>query len=84
MGPPAGASRGVIRVATGEVDGLRPTRSRGPGVWVREVLVWTKAPLLFRSELLSTDGAEEQRSAGAVSRVLAVLRAALRLRNSVA
>jgi hypothetical protein len=25
---------------------------RGYGRWVREILVWTKAPLLFRSELV--------------------------------
>ena len=63
MGRP-GAFPGVIRVASGDVDGLRPTWSRGAGRWVRDVLVWTKAPLLFRTESLPTDGVEEQRPAG--------------------
>jgi hypothetical protein len=31
---------------------------------VRDVLVWTKAPLLFRPELVPPDGLEEQRPAG--------------------
>jgi hypothetical protein len=52
----SGVFRGVIRVAGGEVDGLRPKWSRGYGRWVRDVLVWTKAPLLFRNELLPSDG----------------------------
>ena len=59
----AGAFRGVIRVAGGEVDGLRPKWSRGYGRWVRDVLVWTKAPFLFRNELVPTDRLDEQRPA---------------------
>ena len=59
----AGAFRGVIRVAGGEVDGLRPKWGRGYGHWVRDVLVWTKAPFLFRSELVPTDRLDEQRPA---------------------
>ena len=47
-----GAFHGVIRVADGEVDGLRPKRGRGDGDWVREVLVWTKAPFVFKNELV--------------------------------
>jgi hypothetical protein len=39
-------------VASGEVDGLRPKWSRGYGRWVRDILVWTKAPFLFRNELV--------------------------------
>ena len=58
-----GAFHGVIRVASGEVDGLRPKWSRGYGRWVREVLVWTKAPFLFRNELVPTDRLDEQRPA---------------------
>jgi len=58
-----GAFRGVIRVASGEVDGLRPKWSRGYGHWVRDVLVWTKAPFLFRNELVPTDRLDEQRPA---------------------
>jgi hypothetical protein len=58
-----GAFRGVIRVASGEVDGLRPKWGRGYGHWVRDVLVWTKAPFLFRNELVPTDRLDEQRPA---------------------
>ena len=42
-----GSFRGVIRVAGGTLDGLRPQWGRGYGYWVRDVLVWTKAPFLF-------------------------------------
>lgn len=56
-----GAFRGVIRVSSGDIDGLRPKWSRGYGRWVRDVLVWTKAPFLFRNELVPTDGLGEQR-----------------------
>jgi hypothetical protein len=59
-----GAFRGAIRVSGGEIDGLGPKWVRGYGRWVRDVLVWTKAPLLFRNEILATDGLGEQRSAG--------------------
>jgi hypothetical protein len=58
-----GAFRGVIRVAGGQIDGLRPRRRRGYGRWVRDVLVWTKAPFLFRNELVAVDGLEDQRAA---------------------
>jgi hypothetical protein len=58
-----GAFRGAIRVTGGEIDGLRPKWIRGYGRWVRDVLVWTKAPLLFRNEILATDGVDEQRPA---------------------
>jgi hypothetical protein len=58
-----GAFRGVIRVASGEVDGLRPKWSRGYGRWVRDVLVWTKAPFLFRNELVAVDDLRERRPA---------------------
>ena len=58
-----GAFRGVIRVASGEVDGLRPKWGRGYGHWIRDILVWTKAPFLFRNELVPTDRLDEQRPA---------------------
>ena len=60
-----GSFRGVIRVAGGEVDGLRPKWGRGYGRWVRDVLVWTKGPFLFRNELVPADGLDEQRPAHA-------------------
>jgi Protein of unknown function (DUF2550) len=58
-----GSFRGVIRVSSGEIDGLRPKWRRGYGRWVRDVLVWTKGPFLFRNELVATDGLDEQRPA---------------------
>ena len=58
-----GAFHGAIRVAGGEVAGLRPKWSRGYGRWVREVLVWTKGPFLFRNELVPTDRLDEERPA---------------------
>jgi hypothetical protein len=58
-----GAFRGVIRVASGKVDGLRPKWGRGYGHWVRDVLVWTKGPFLFRNELVAADDLQEHRPA---------------------
>jgi hypothetical protein len=52
-----GAFRGAIRPA-----GEKRWR-RGYGRWVRDVLVWTKAPFLMRNELLPADGVAEQRLA---------------------
>ena len=60
-----GAFRGVIRGAGGEIDGLRPKWSRGYGRWVRDILVWTKAPFLFRNELVPAGRLDEQRPARA-------------------
>ena len=59
-----GAFRGAIRVSGGKVDGLKPKWRRGYGHWVRDVLVWTKGPFLFRNELVPADGLDEQRPAG--------------------
>src|SRR4051812_40628115 len=56
-----GSFRGVIRVSSGEVDGVRSKWGRGYGRWVRDVLVWTKAPFLFRNELVAADGLDGQR-----------------------
>ena len=58
-----GAFRGVIRLADGEVDGLGSKWGRGYGRWVRDILVWTKAPFMFRNELVPTDRLDEQRPA---------------------
>jgi hypothetical protein len=51
-----GAFKGAIRTVDGEVSGLGPKWQRGYGRWVRDVLVWTKAPFLFRNELAAIDG----------------------------
>jgi hypothetical protein len=58
-----GSFRGAIRVSGGEIDGLRPKWAPGYGRWVRDVLVWTKAPFLFRNELVTADGLDLQRPA---------------------
>jgi hypothetical protein len=50
------AFKGAIRVVDGEASGLGPKWKRGYGRWVRDVLVWTKAPALFRNELVAVDG----------------------------
>jgi hypothetical protein len=50
-----GEFAGAIRVSSGDVDGLGPKWKRGSGRWVRDVLVWSKAPLMFRNELLPVE-----------------------------
>ncbi len=56
-----GAFPGVIRMVHGEIDGLGPSWSRGYGRWVRDVLVWSKGPFLFRTRLLPTDSLDTER-----------------------
>jgi Protein of unknown function (DUF2550) len=59
-----GAFKGSIRVAQGDVPGLKAKWRRGYGRWVGEVLVWTKAPFLFRNELVVAEAlAGEARAA---------------------
>jgi hypothetical protein len=59
-----GAFKGAIRVTEGEVPGLKAKWKHGYGHWVRDILIWTKAPLLFRNELLPADAlAGETRAA---------------------
>ncbi|MGD0934375.1 MAG: hypothetical protein ABR922_07345, partial [Streptosporangiaceae bacterium] len=56
---------GAIRVADGEVPGLRRKWKRGFGRWVGDVLVWTAAPLLFWNVLIEADRTtNEVRQAG--------------------
>jgi len=50
-----GIFQGAIRVRGGTIEGFRPTWMRGYGRWVRDVLVWTKSPFLFRNELIAID-----------------------------
>jgi hypothetical protein len=66
-----GVFAGAIRVTSGAVDGLGPRWKRGYGRWVRDVLVWTKAPLLLRNELIPIDRLSGARPAhaGAVKRL---------------
>jgi hypothetical protein len=51
-----GGFAGAIRVSSGDIDGLSPKWKRGSGRWVRDVLVWSKAPLMLRNELVPVDG----------------------------
>jgi hypothetical protein len=60
-----GTFRGAIRIADGEIPGLGPKWTRGYGRWVADVLVWTRAPLLVRNEIVATDGIGEPRPARA-------------------
>lgn len=48
---------GAIRIVSGDVGGLSTKWSRGSGRWVRDVLVWTKGPLLLRNEIFPVDNA---------------------------
>jgi Protein of unknown function (DUF2550) len=50
-----GAFKGAIRIVEGDVPGLGARWKRGYGRWVREILVWTKTPFLFRNELVAAD-----------------------------
>ena len=62
----SGAFLGAIRVTSGHLEGLEglgPKWKRGYGRWVRDVLVWTKAPLFFRNQLVPMDRIAGQRSA---------------------
>src|SRR3954470_19702102 len=60
-----GSFHGVIRVSGGEIDGLRSKWGRGYGRWVRDVLVWMRAPSFSRKEPVPADGLDQQRPAGA-------------------
>jgi hypothetical protein len=48
-----GAFRGAIRIVDGELPGLHRRWKRGSGRWLHDVLVWSKAPSLFRNELVA-------------------------------
>ena len=59
-----GAFKGAIRVIEGDVPGLKAKWKRGYGHWVHDILVWTKAPFLFRNELVLAEAlAGEARAA---------------------
>src|ERR1039457_889927 len=62
-----GEFAGAIRVSSGGIDGLSPKWKRGSGRWVRDVLVWSKAPLMFRNELVPVDRFSEEHPAHAHS-----------------
>jgi len=58
-----GSFPGAIRVAGGELDGLGSKWSRGYGRWVSDALVWSKAPFLFRNELVAAGDLDDERPA---------------------
>jgi hypothetical protein len=58
-----GEFAGAIRVSGGDVDGLGSKWKRGSGRWVRDVLVWSKKPLMFRNELVPVDRLVSERAA---------------------
>jgi hypothetical protein len=66
-----GEFAGAIRVSDGTVDGLGAKWRRGYGRWVRDVLVWTKAPLMLRQDLVAVDrlAGEHSAAAGDVKRL---------------
>ena len=39
----------------GVIEGLSPKWKRGSARWVRDVLVWSKAPFMLRNELVPVD-----------------------------
>lgn len=55
---------GAARVTRGDVHGLKWTWKRGSGRWVRDVLVWSKGPLLYRDYLVPMDSVTGVRTAG--------------------
>jgi hypothetical protein len=55
-----GEFAGAIRVSSGGVDGLSPKWKRGSGRWVRDVLVWSRAPFMLRTELVPVDRLSEE------------------------
>ena len=66
-----GEFAGAIRVSGGSFDGLKPKWKRGSGRWVRDVLVWSKAPLMLSNVLVPADGlsGERQMKAGELKRL---------------
>lgn len=53
-----GAFKGKLRVVEGELPGLSSSWTTGYGHWVRDVLVWDMAPLLWRTKLIPVDGTD--------------------------
>jgi hypothetical protein len=60
-----GAFAGAIRVSSGDIDGLKLKWKRGSGRWVRDVFVWSKAPLMYRNVELPGDHLVRERQAQA-------------------
>jgi hypothetical protein len=58
-----GAFAGRIRAANGAIEGVGPKWRRGYGRWVGHVLVWSKAPFLYRNEFVPVEALATERSA---------------------
>jgi hypothetical protein len=58
----AGDFLGAVRVSSGDVHGLGPKWKRGSGRWVRDVLVWSKGPFMYRDELVPIDARSGERT----------------------
>lgn len=54
---------GAVRVTRGDVHGLKSAWMRGSGRWVRDVLVWSKGPFLYRDYLVPVDSVIGERTA---------------------
>ena len=66
-----GEFAGAIRVTSGDIHGLGPKWKHGSGRWVRDILVWSRAPLMRRNELVPVDdlSGESQARSGEVKRL---------------
>jgi hypothetical protein len=66
-----GEFAGAIRVSSGDIDGLGPKWKHGSSRGVRDVLVWSKVPLMFCNELVPVDRlrGEHPAHAGGVKRL---------------
>jgi len=58
-----GEFAGAIRVSGGKIDGLGPKWKHGSGRWVRDVLVWSEAPFMYRNDLVPVDRLSGERQA---------------------
>jgi Protein of unknown function (DUF2550) len=58
-----GEFAGSIRVTSGDIHGVGPKWKHGSGRWVRDIMVWSRAPLMVRNELVPVDGLSDARQA---------------------
>jgi hypothetical protein len=53
----------AVRVTGGDIHGLKSAWKRGSGRWVRDVLVYSKGPFLYRDYLVPVDSVTGERTA---------------------
>ena len=58
-----GEFAGAARVTSGHVHDASAKWKRGSGRWVHDVLVWSKAPFMFRTALVPVDRVTGERDA---------------------